>query len=112
MPKSITVHGGGLSIDEAPPTIQQVVGGTQAAPAQLNRDDALTVVYVVENEPNANWVQLPTGCTIADVFEVHGKAGASILPPPNESFISGGEFATGVVRKLTATLWGQMTLGE
>lgn len=100
--KNMKLTGGSIEVDSSV-AVSQVVTGTQANPTVLTRSGDTTIILTTHQGAEAGFVRLPPGCSIGDVFEVHG--GAYILPPQGESFLTGADYLTGTVRKLLATVW-------
>lgn len=106
------------------PVIQQLAGGPSGSPVAITRDNQWTIVAVdcsIAVGPPidgafAQYVELPSGCDIGDVVEVHflnSNSGSGSLQP-QVSCPSGEVFNTGVAiisntkfyRKLDSITWG------
>lgn len=100
-----------VAVSSTEATLQTSSAGTPASPVTLTRDSEWTIVAVTPPDGSHYIVKLPTGCSVGDVFEIHGTdnsiAEISVDPPSGESFIDG---ATSVqcprfMRKVTSSVW-------
>lgn len=98
------------------PAIQQVSGGLSGSPGPISRDSQWTIVGVTTSIVGGNemaHVELPSGCDIGDVVEVHNDGALTsvnpqIVHPSGETFNNGAAVISGprLFRKISSTVWG------
>ena len=97
------------------PAIQVVTGGgnpgESGTPTPIARDSQWTVVAFEASSTAEQFVELPSGCDVGDVVEIHAVpvdsfAGSfNVLPPSGEVFAVGEARAPGFFRKINSTTW-------
>jgi hypothetical protein len=87
-------------------SIQQIAGVAYGlTPNAMNRDADWTIVVV--DTSSGPYVELPSGCSIEDMVEVHYVNGfaPTALAPSGESIAGGSRSGPYMFRKIDTSLW-------